>query len=57
METQQTILSLSQGQGKSAILEDFTEEVTFELALKVEWEFAQRRSRGRTFQKEEVVST
>ena len=57
METQQTILSLSQGQGKSAILEDFTEETTVELALKVEWEFAQRRSRGRTFQKEEVAHT
>ena len=29
----------------------------FELALKVEWEFAQRRSRERTFQKEGVAST
>lgn len=57
METQQTILSVSQRQGKGAILEDFTEEVTFELTLKVEWEFAQRRSRERTFQKEEVAST
>ena len=51
------MLSLSQGQGKSAILEDFTEEMTFELALKVEWGFAQRRSRGRTFRKEEVART
>ena len=57
METQWTILSLSQRQGKGAIVEDFTEEVTIELALKVEWEFAQGRSRERTFQKEEVAST
>lgn len=28
METQRTILSVSQRQGKGAILEDFTEEVT-----------------------------
>ena len=57
METQRTILSLSQRQGKGAIVENFTEEVTFELALKVEWEFAQGRSRERPFQKEEVAST
>lgn len=32
-ETQRTLLSLSWGQRKGVILEDFTEEVTFELGL------------------------
>lgn len=33
METQRTLLSLSWEKGKGAILEDSTEEVTFELGL------------------------